>query len=297
VKQAGNTALRGNQLRRIIKSTPRIAIGVKLALAMMAHGKVAAISPVVDISAKTSSNGRNKKVVQLAEDCLNTFRTNGKQKLSRARAAWSSLVFAAGNEIKTGTPMSYDEVRLFLQSYNAGPYACLKYKGTVPYRETRNYVPRIMKYYQQDLSQNEYDTIIVEKALKYGLDPQLVRAIVKTESNFNHRTVSHAGARGLMQVMPVVWQEMCKRYRFKWNYDSDVFDPEKNVEIACAYLAWLRYDFLPRHFQEFPANPDAPVIVKRDKRSLRNTARISAREQTLVTQQPQQAKSPATPGA
>lgn len=283
----------------MIKSKPRLAISVKVALAMIAHGKVAHASSAVDITEKTSSNGRSKKETaqQFAEERFNAVAESGRGAASKVRAAWKQLVFAAGHEIQTGTPMSYDEVRLFLQSYNAGPYACLKYKGSVPYRETRNYVPRIMKYYQQDLSNTEYDAIIVEKATKYGLDPQLIRAIMKTESDFNNTTVSPAGARGLMQVMPVVWKEMSKRYRLRWKYERDVFDPEKNIEVACAYLAWLRYDFLPRHFAEFPANPEAPAIVKRDKRTIRPTERISAREQIMITQQQAERKTVASPGA
>lgn len=266
---------------------------------MIAHSKAAHAAAPVDITEKTSSNGRSTKETaqQFAEERFNAVAENGRSAASKVRAAWKQLVFAAGDEIQTGTPMSYDEVRLFLQSYNAGPYACLKYKGSVPYRETRNYVPRIMKYYQQDLSNTPYDAIIVEKATKYGLDPQLIRAIMKTESDFNNSTVSSAGARGLMQVMPVVWKEMSKRYRLRWKYERDVFDPEKNIEVACAYLAWLRYDFLPRHFAEFPANPEAPAIVKRDKRTIRPTERISAREQILITQQQAEKKAVASPGA
>jgi hypothetical protein len=202
---------------------------------------------------KTSSLGSNKNIAahELAEETLQRLTSKGRGVFDAASSAWSNLVFAASSELRTGTPMSYDEVRLWLQSYNAGPYACLKYKGDVPYRETQNYVPRIMKFYQQDLSDTPYDSIIVEKASKYGLDPQLIRAVMKAESDFDKKTVSHAGARGLMQVMPCVWSEVKKRYDFQWDYDSEVFDPAKNVEVACAYLAWLRYDFLPRHFRNF----------------------------------------------
>lgn len=268
-----------------------------MALAITAQGKPADSTLNFELSSWTAPGDAQKKIMcqKIVGDHIEKLSTSGKMALGKARKAWNRLVFVAGNEIKTGTPMSYDEVRLFLQSYNAGPYACLKYKGTVPYKETRNYVPKIMRYYQQDLTHSEYDPIIVEKATKYGLDPQLVRAIIKTESNFNRRTVSHAGARGLMQVMPVVWREMCKRYDLDWKYEKEVFDPEKNIEVACAYLAWLRYDFLPRHFQEFPANPEAPVIVKRDKRKINETERISAREQIMITKQRE--KAGAAPGA
>jgi hypothetical protein len=283
-------------LRRIIQSKPRLAIGVKVALAVLAHCKAGSAAGAIDTISKISSSSRSESATtqQLAEDYLKNVVTKGKAALRKTDRAFSHLVFAAGSDLRHGTPMSYDEVRLWLQSYNAGPYACLKYKGVVPYRETRNYVPRIMKFYQQNLSNTPYDNIIVEKASKYGLDPQLIRAVMKAESDFNRKTVSHAGARGLMQVMPVVWKDVSKRYKLKWNYHRDVFDPEKNVEVACAYLAWLRYDFLPRHFAEFPANPEAPAIVKRDKRRIPKE-RISAREQIMITQKAE-GKQP-SPGA
>jgi len=285
-------------LRRIIQSKPRLAIGVKVALTVLAHCKPGVAGGTVDPISKTSSNSRSKKVSteRFAEDIIEGINSSGKSAIRKAKSAWGNLVFAASTETRTGTPMSYDEVRLWLQSYNAGPYACLKYKGDVPYKETRNYVPKIMKFYQQDLSDTKYDSIIVEKATKYGLDPQLIRAVMKAESDFNKKTVSHAGARGLMQVMPVVWADVKKRYQFKWDYDSNVFDPDKNVEVACAYLAWLRYDFLPRHFEEFPANPEAPAIVKRDKKRM-PTERISARDQIMITQRANQKKIASSPGA
>ncbi len=285
-------------MRRIIQSKPGLTIGVNVALAMLAHCKPGVAGGVTEVTAKTSSSGRAKKVAaqQFAEECFESVSSCGKAALGSAGTTWNNLVFAAGSDARSGTPMSYEEVRLFLQSYNAGPYACLKYKGTVPYKETRNYVPRIMKYYQRNLSDSPYDELIVEKATKYGLDPQLIRAIMKAESDFNKKTVSHAGARGLMQVMPCVWEDVLKRYRFKWNYSSGVFDPEKNIEVACAYLAWLRYDFLPGHFEEFPKNPEAPAIVKRDKRRIKGE-RISAREQIMISQKATQKKGLNAPGA
>lgn len=160
-------------------------------------------------------------------------------------------------------PMTHEELRLWLQSFNAGPYALLKYKGDVPYKETREYAPKVLKYYEQDLS-SKYDPYIEKAAAKYGLDPQLIRAIMKTESSFRNDTVSHAGARGLMQVMPIVWKDIKEKYNLDWEYSTGVFEPEKNIEVASAYLAWLRYDFLPRHFEAYDRHPDAPTILVRD---------------------------------
>jgi soluble lytic murein transglycosylase-like protein len=50
--------------------------------------------------------------------------------------------------------------------------------------------------------------IIDKVAGALGLDPALVKAVVKTESNFNHKAVSKAGAKGLMQLMPKTAKEM-----------------------------------------------------------------------------------------
>ena len=181
-------------------------------------------------------------------------------------------------------PMKYEEIRLWLQSFNAGPYALLKYQGEVPFKETRDYVPRVMKYYEQDLS-SDYDELIDKAAAKYGLEPQLIKAVMKTESNFRNDCVSHAGARGLMQVMPVVWKDIKGKYDLDWDYNTQVFEPEKNIEVACAYLAWLRYDFLPRHFAAFDRNPDAPTILVRDHdRGVpdRETPRLVAKSDTTT---------------
>jgi len=160
-------------------------------------------------------------------------------------------------------PMTHEEIRLWLQSFNAGPYALLKYQGDVPYTETQNYVPRVLKAYEENLD-TPYDAEVAAAAQKYGLDPQMIKAIMKTESDFQNDTVSHAGARGLMQVMPVVWQDIKKKYGFGWDYSSEVFEPSKNIEVACAYLAWLRYDFLPRHFAAFEEHPNGPIALVRD---------------------------------
>ena len=75
-----------------------------------------------------------------------------------------------------------------------------------------------------------YDNLIALHANTHGLDPNLVKAIVKTESNYNPRAVSPKGARGLMQIMPDT---------AKFMKIADPFNPEENIKAGTGYLKFL----------------------------------------------------------
>lgn len=77
---------------------------------------------------------------------------------------------------------------------------------------------------------SKYEDIIYNAAERYGIDPKLVKAIVKAESDFDSSAVSIAGARGLMQLMPETARIMGVR---------DIHDPEDNVEGGIKYLSKL----------------------------------------------------------
>src|SRR5579871_4002096 len=79
-------------------------------------------------------------------------------------------------------------------------------------------------------SQEEIDQSIVMAAARHNVDPNLVRAVVKVESNFNSNAVSRTGAMGLMQLMPKTAREL----RVK-----NPFDAQQNVDAGVRHLKYL----------------------------------------------------------
>ena len=85
-------------------------------------------------------------------------------------------------------------------------------------------------YFTPGTDITKYDHLIKKAAEKYSLSPALIKAVIKAESNFNHRAVSPVGARGLMQLMPQTANYL---------QVSDVFHPENNIEGGVRYLRYL----------------------------------------------------------
>ena len=88
-----------------------------------------------------------------------------------------------------------------------------------------------------------YEEEVLAASESYGLDPNLVFAVIRTESGFSPNAVSSAGAKGLMQIMQTTGEWVC--WRQGTEYDaSRIFEPEYNIDIGCHLLRYLidRYD-------------------------------------------------------
>jgi hypothetical protein len=86
-------------------------------------------------------------------------------------------------------------------------------------------VGRLRKVHRVDVTR--YDALIVEAARYYSLPPALIKAVMAVESSFEPAAVSHAGAQGLMQLIPKTARDM---------HVHDPFDPRDNVYGGARYL-------------------------------------------------------------
>jgi soluble lytic murein transglycosylase-like protein len=77
---------------------------------------------------------------------------------------------------------------------------------------------------------SRYDEFIREAATLYQIPEELVRAVIKVESDYDPRAVSRAGAQGLMQLMPETAERMQVR---------DIVDPRENIFGGVRYLRVL----------------------------------------------------------
>lgn len=76
-----------------------------------------------------------------------------------------------------------------------------------------------------------FDVWFGEAGQKYGVDPLLLKATAWQESRFDPAARSHAGALGLMQIMPLTFAE--------FSPTGDALDPKESIVVAAKYHAWL----------------------------------------------------------
>lgn len=122
-----------------------------------------------------------------------------------------------------------------------------------------------------------YERYIRAAAGRYAVDPHLVKAVIKAESDFNPRAVSKMGAKGLMQLMPETIRDMNV---------SDPFDPKDNIYGGTRYLkkmlnlfnnnlklALAAYNAGPDRVQQFGRVPRFPETLAYIKKVLRHYKR------------------------
>ncbi|NLZ35739.1 lytic transglycosylase domain-containing protein [Clostridium isatidis] len=89
----------------------------------------------------------------------------------------------------------------------------------------------------------KYSTYIEKHSEEFNVDPYLVLAMIKAESNFNNKAESKKGAKGLMQIMDSTGEWAAKELGINYFLPSMLFDEDLNIRMGCWYLANLEEEF------------------------------------------------------
>lgn len=89
-----------------------------------------------------------------------------------------------------------------------------------------------------------YSETVDDSATRFGVEPELIYAIMRQESTFNPRARSPMDAFGLMQILPQVAARTAKANAIPYHSADQLYDPQVNIPTAAAYLRklWDRYD-------------------------------------------------------
>ncbi len=103
---------------------------------------------------------------------------------------------------------------------------------------TAGYKPIMKKYFYP----KQYDELIVPLAERYSVDENLIYSIIKAESGFDESAVSHAGAKGLMQITDNTAKWILEKLGISLESSEDIFAPEINILLGTWYIAKLIED-------------------------------------------------------
>jgi len=89
----------------------------------------------------------------------------------------------------------------------------------------------------------KYEHEIIDSSERYHVDPYLIAAIIKVESNFDPASISSSDAFGLMQIIPDTANWIVSMGNFDLDWKDRLDEPEINIEMGAKYLELMSRQF------------------------------------------------------
>ena len=199
-------------------------------LALMQSAAPANVAALQQISSPKQYEGEALRTAPPADDLH----------YSRAKLLENAGAFdLAVRELQNGTPEgpSWEMVEVARMYTAAGEYfralQALKHCVSGYFAMEINQLPA---EYWQGLFPRPYWDSLRRHSEENGLDPYLVSALIRQESEFNPSAVSHSNALGLMQLLPSTGKGEAKQLGLKGYNQDSLFDPNVNIELGTHYF-------------------------------------------------------------
>ncbi|MNF95230.1 Membrane-bound lytic murein transglycosylase C precursor [compost metagenome] len=152
---------------------------------------------------------------------LSFFSSDASTSTSDDTSDFSELLNSLMGQVGTGTVTDKLDTSTLQQTLSNLPSAL----GAL----NKSYTP-LQSFSQVPSSVTQFEGLIGQASQKYGVDSSLVKAVIQQESSFNHKAVSSAGAKGLMQLM----DGTSSGYGV-----TNPFDPKQNIDAGTQFLSGL----------------------------------------------------------
>lgn len=100
-----------------------------------------------------------------------------------------------------------------------------------------------MGVFNRAIYKTDYSYYVKQYAKEYNIEPNLIYAVIKTESDFKSKATSNVGARGLMQVMEPTFDWVSSLVKDSNITYDDMFEPEINIKYGAFLLSYLINEF------------------------------------------------------
>ena len=98
----------------------------------------------------------------------------------------------------------------------------------------------IQEFIMKKMYPKTYSEFVIKYAEEYGVDPWLIFAVIKAESNFDKNVVSNSDAKGVMQLMDNTAEEVANNIMVDEDFEAEMlFDVETNIKLGTKYLSDL----------------------------------------------------------
>jgi len=105
-------------------------------------------------------------------------------------------------------------------------------------------IPKIKDTIMYNLYPIKYEEYVYKYAQEYKIDPLLIFAIIKAESNFNEKALSSSNAIGLMQLLEKTAEEIAiEDLGMEGFKKEDLYNPELNIRIGLKYFSKLLKEY------------------------------------------------------